>query len=75
MRGRPEMILGEIAAIGSFRYCLKSSSAMGSVEKNENFDVTGIISARQRKAISSTVDLDQALSVLIAWFDCNRAAR
>ena len=35
------MIAGEIAAIGSFRYCRRSSSAIGSVEKYENLPVSG----------------------------------
>jgi hypothetical protein len=33
IRGKPAMMAGEIAAIGSFKYCFKSSSAIGIVEK------------------------------------------
>ena len=63
MRGNAATIAGEIAAIGSFRYCRKSSSAIGSSEKYENFPVSGIISPRKRVASSSTVSLDFSPSV------------
>src|ERR1035437_6871412 len=57
MRGNPATIAGEMAAIGSFRYCRRSSSAIGNREKYENFPVSGIISPRKRETSSSTVGL------------------
>src|SRR5262249_172255 len=69
--GSAPMIAGGMAAIGSCRYCRRSSSAIGRVVKYVNFPVSGIISARQRLANSSTVILDLSESVDMQCSDCN----
>src|SRR5262249_4220116 len=59
---------GEMAAMGSFRYWRRSSSATGSVEKYENLFVSGIRSPPKRAASSSTGNFEAGGSVDIRWF-------
>src|ERR1035438_8514510 len=66
MGGSAATAAGGRAAIGSLRYCFKSSSAIGRVEKYENLLVMGIISPRNRAASSATVDLGCSAPVVIA---------
>ena len=75
MRGSWLTMAGEMAAMGSFRYWRRSSSATGRVEKYPNLLVSGIISPRNRAASSSTVSLGCSASDGHLLSDCNRAAR
>src|SRR5260370_35683060 len=65
MRGSPATIAGEMAAIGSFRYWRRSSSAIGSRVKYENFPVSETISPRKRETSSPSVNLNFPMSVHI----------
>src|SRR5215472_6480329 len=64
---------GEIATIGSCRYCFRSSSAIGSVEKYEKVLLSGINSSRKRATRSSTESFGVSVELDIPRFDCNRA--
>ncbi len=72
--GSDSIMAGEMAAIGSFRYCRRSSSATGSAVKYENLPVSGIISLDMRAASCSTVDFAGMGSLGIGRFDSSSIA-